>query len=50
MIPISLYVSMEIVKLAQTLLINEDLEMYDEPTDTPAKAKTSNLNEELGQV
>ncbi len=24
--------------------------MYHEPTDTPALARTSNLNEELGQV
>lgn len=24
--------------------------MYDEATDTPAVARTSNLNEELGQV
>lgn len=24
--------------------------MYDETTDTPANARTSNLNEELGQV
>ncbi len=24
--------------------------MYDEETDTPASARTSNLNEELGQV
>lgn len=24
--------------------------MYDEATDTPANARTSNLNEELGQV
>ena len=28
----------------------QDIEMYYEPTDTPAMARTSNLNEELGQV
>ena len=27
-----------------------DLEMYDEGMDSPAKANTSDLNEELGQV
>lgn len=27
-----------------------DREMYHEETDTPAMARTSNLNEELGQV
>ena len=31
-------------------MLNQDLRMYDEPSDTPAKAKTSNLNEELGQI
>ena len=28
----------------------QDLDMYDESTDTPALARNSNLNEELGQV
>ena len=28
----------------------QDLTMYHEQTDTPAAARTSNLNEELGQV
>jgi hypothetical protein len=28
----------------------KDLDMYYEKTDTPAMARTSNLNEELGQV
>eukprot|EP00250_Pteridium_aquilinum_P014699 c22146_g2_i1 orf=517-4191(-) len=50
LIPISLYVSIEIVKVAQAMFINQDLEMYHEETDTPACARTSNLNEELGQV
>ncbi|CAG8499167.1 10682_t:CDS:2 [Funneliformis mosseae] len=50
MIPISLYVTMEIVKLAQAYFINNDLEMYHQETDTPAEARTSTINEELGQV
>ncbi|TKW25431.1 hypothetical protein SEVIR_3G119200v4 [Setaria viridis] len=49
-IPISLYISIEIVKLLQALFINQDIHMYHEETDTPAHARTSNLNEELGQV
>lgn len=49
MIPISLYVSMEIVKVAQMFLLN-DIDMYDEETDTPIEARTSTINEELGQV
>ncbi|XP_022137399.1 putative phospholipid-transporting ATPase 9 [Momordica charantia] len=50
LIPISLYVSIEIVKVLQSAFINQDLHMYHEETDKPAHARTSNLNEELGQV
>lgn len=49
MVPISLYVSLEIVKVAQVLLMN-DIDMYDEETDTPIHTHTSTINEELGQV
>lgn len=49
-VPISLYVSLELVKVAQTLFINWDLAMYDPGTDGPAQARTSGLNEELGQI
>ncbi|KAF8399256.1 hypothetical protein HHK36_015121 [Tetracentron sinense] len=50
LIPISLYVSIEIVKVLQSIFINQDLQMYHEESDKPARARTSNLNEELGQV
>nr|CAD1822517.1 unnamed protein product [Ananas comosus var. bracteatus] len=50
-IPISLYVSIEMIKFIQsTQFINKDLHMYHIETNTPALARTSNLNEELGQV
>lgn len=50
-IPISLYVSVEIVKVFQSMIfINYDIELYCEETDTRAQARTSNLNEELGMV
>ncbi|CAL0331481.1 unnamed protein product [Lupinus luteus] len=50
-IPISLYVSIEMIKFIQsTQFINKDLNMYHNETNTPASARTSNLNEELGQV
>ncbi|MBA0863355.1 hypothetical protein Goshw_019884 [Gossypium schwendimanii] len=49
-IPISLYVSIEIVKVLQSIFINQDSHMYYEEADKPAHARTSNLNEELGQV
>ncbi|KAG6425845.1 hypothetical protein SASPL_110050 [Salvia splendens] len=50
LIPISLYVSIEVVKVLQAHFINKDIHMFDEETGTPAQARTSNLNEELGQV
>ncbi|XP_028807440.1 probable phospholipid-transporting ATPase 4 [Neltuma alba] len=50
LIPISLYVSIEVVKVLQANLVEQDLHMYHEETGTPACARTSNLNEELGQV
>lgn len=50
LIPISLYVSIEIVKVLQIIFINQDQDMYDGETKKPALARTSNLNEELGQV
>lgn len=50
LIPISLYVSIEMVKVLQSIFINQDQEMYYEEIDRPARARTSNLNEELGQV
>ncbi|EEP78468.1 conserved hypothetical protein [Uncinocarpus reesii 1704] len=49
LIPISLYVSLEIVKVAQMFLLN-DIDMYDEDSNTPLEARTSTINEELGQV
>ncbi|VAH15814.1 unnamed protein product [Triticum turgidum subsp. durum] len=50
-IPISLYVSIEMIKFIQCAqFINNDLNMYHAESNTPALARTSNLNEELGQV
>lgn len=50
LIPISLYVSIEVVKVLQAMLINKDVQMYDEVSCKSVRARTSNLNEELGQV
>ncbi|XP_068083348.1 probable phospholipid-transporting ATPase IA isoform X2 [Anabrus simplex] len=50
LIPISLQVSLEVVRFVQATFINMDIDMYHEESDTPAMARTSNLNEELGQV
>ncbi|KAF9228273.1 phospholipid-translocating P-type ATPase [Gyrodon lividus] len=50
LIPISLIVTMEVVKFQQASLINSDLDMYYARTDTPALCRTSSLVEELGQI
>ncbi|KAH7695805.1 Protein TAT-2 a, partial [Aphelenchoides avenae] len=49
-VPISLYVSVEILRFIHSVWINNDKEMYYAPTDTAAVARTTTLNEELGQV
>lgn len=49
-VPISLIVTLEMVKYFQGLFIAWDLGLYYEETDTPATVQTSNLNEELGQI
>ncbi|XP_038106522.1 probable phospholipid-transporting ATPase IA isoform X6 [Culex quinquefasciatus] len=50
LIPISLQVTLELVRFLQATFINMDIDMYHEESDTPAMARTSNLNEELGMV
>ncbi|KIJ26520.1 hypothetical protein M422DRAFT_272396 [Sphaerobolus stellatus SS14] len=50
LIPISLIVTMEVVKYQQAQLINSDLDMYYAKRDTPALCRTSSLVEELGQI
>tara|TARA_A100001015_G_C14996596_1_gene716488 strand:+ start:1404 stop:2123 length:720 start_codon:yes stop_codon:yes gene_type:complete len=49
-VPISLYVTIDIAKFIQSLIIAYDLGLYHEETDTPAIVKSLDLNEELGQV
>ncbi|KAJ8402123.1 hypothetical protein AAFF_G00373580 [Aldrovandia affinis] len=50
MVPISLYVSVEVIRLGQSKFINWDLQMYYADKDTAAKARTTTLNEQLGQI
>jgi phospholipid-translocating ATPase len=50
MIPLALYISLEIVKGVQASMMMDDLDMYDEASDTPLEPRTSTINEELGQV
>lgn len=50
LIPLSLYVTMEIIKAVQMCLLQWDIDMYHLPSDTPAEARTATILEELGQV
>uniref|UniRef100_A0A674MDS6 Phospholipid-transporting ATPase n=1 Tax=Takifugu rubripes TaxID=31033 RepID=A0A674MDS6_TAKRU len=49
-IPISLYVTVEMQKFMGSFFIGWDLDLYHEETDQKAQVNTSDLNEELGQV
>jgi phospholipid-transporting ATPase len=50
LIPLSLYVSLELSKIFQALFMQEDLNMYYAAKDTPAKSNNTSLTEELGQI
>ncbi|KAL7270432.1 aminophospholipid translocase [Rhizina undulata] len=50
LVPISLFVTVEVVKYYHAFLINSDLDIYYPETDTPAVCRTSSLVEELGQI
>uniref|UniRef100_A0A673JEU5 Phospholipid-transporting ATPase n=1 Tax=Sinocyclocheilus rhinocerous TaxID=307959 RepID=A0A673JEU5_9TELE len=49
-IPISLYVTVELQKFLGSFFISWDLDLYHEESDQKAQVNTSDLNEELGQV
>ncbi|KAI9470984.1 MAG: hypothetical protein EXX96DRAFT_654032 [Benjaminiella poitrasii] len=49
-VPISLYISVEIVKTLAAYFIFADLDMYHAPTDTPCIPKTWNISDDLGQI
>ncbi|XP_011798261.1 PREDICTED: probable phospholipid-transporting ATPase VA, partial [Colobus angolensis palliatus] len=50
LIPISLYVSIEIVKACQVYFINQDVQLYDEETDSQLQCRALNITEDLGQI
>ena len=50
LVPISLFVTLEFIKLVMAYMVSQDLELYDEETDSSAVARSSNLMEELGQI
>ncbi|KAG8759000.1 hypothetical protein FRC12_009867 [Ceratobasidium sp. 428] len=49
-VPISLYISIEIVKTIQAYFIAQDRDMYYAPLDTACVPKTWNISDDLGQI
>ena len=50
MIPLSLYITVELVKLGQIYFITNDLDLYDEASNKRILCRALNINEDLGQV
>tara|TARA_R110002050_G_scaffold187577_3_gene321952 strand:+ start:195 stop:2600 length:2406 start_codon:yes stop_codon:yes gene_type:complete len=50
LIPLSLYVNLEIIRLIQARFLIFDRYMYDKNLDSPCEVRATNLMEELGQI
>ncbi|XP_047441519.1 phospholipid-transporting ATPase VD isoform X2 [Mugil cephalus] len=50
LIPIALYVSIELVKIGQIYFIINDIDLYDEETNSRMQCKALNITEDLGQI
>lgn len=50
LVPISLYISLEIIKTAQAFFIYSDTSMYYEKIDYPCTPKSWNISDDLGQI
>lgn len=50
LVPISLYISLEIIKTCQAFFIYSDTEMYYEKIDYPCTPKSWNISDDLGQI
>lgn len=50
LVPISLYISIEIIKLAQAFFIFSDIHMYYDKIDYPCTPKSWNISDDLGQI
>ncbi|KAJ3321129.1 hypothetical protein HDV06_004582 [Boothiomyces sp. JEL0866] len=49
-IPIALYISLDVTKTVMSYFISLDLDMYDEDSDKSAQPKSWNLCDDLGQI
>ena len=50
LLPISLFVSLEIIKTCQSIWLSWDIYIYCQRRDRPAKVSNSTIIEDLGQV
>ncbi|XP_068570692.1 phospholipid-transporting ATPase VB [Cebidichthys violaceus] len=50
LIPISLYISIELVKIGQIYFITNDIDLHDDETDSRVQCKALNITEDLGQI
>lgn len=50
LIPISLYVSIELVKVGQVFFLSSDIDLYDEEMDKLLQCRALNITEDLGQI
>lgn len=50
MIPISLYITMELVRLGQSYFMIEDRDMFDASSGSRFQCRSLNINEDLGQI
>jgi phospholipid-translocating ATPase len=50
LVPISLYITLEIIRTLQALFIYSDVQMYYEKIDYPCTPKSWNISDDLGQI
>ncbi|XP_004524683.1 probable phospholipid-transporting ATPase VB isoform X3 [Ceratitis capitata] len=50
MIPLSLYVTIELCKILQVYHIHNNIDLYDEDTNKKTECRAMNITEELGQI
>ncbi|KAF3829649.1 hypothetical protein GH733_003913 [Mirounga leonina] len=50
MVPMAMFIMVEFIYLGNSMFINWDVHMYSAPRDEPAKARSTSLNDQLGQV
>ncbi|KAF2281611.1 phospholipid-translocating P-type ATPase [Westerdykella ornata] len=50
LVPVSLYITLEIIRTLQAFFIYSDVEMYYEPIDYPCTPKSWNISDDVGQI